>query len=59
MIRGRIIQHTSHHKKIKTQELLKLENIIKQAETELKQQMTQDGMRKLTRLKYQYNNTKG
>lgn len=54
VIRGRIIQRTSYHKKIKTQELLGLENIIKQAETELKQQMTQDGMRKLTKLKYQY-----
>uniref|UniRef100_A0A3B4Z9Q3 exodeoxyribonuclease III n=1 Tax=Stegastes partitus TaxID=144197 RepID=A0A3B4Z9Q3_9TELE len=56
VIRGRIIQHTSYQKKIRTQELLELENRIKQAETELKQQMTQDGMRKLTKLKYQYNN---
>ena len=42
--------------KIKTRELLELENVMKQAETELKQHMTQDGMRKLTKLKYQYNN---
>ena len=33
-----------------------MENTIKQAEIELKQQMTQDGMRKLTKLKYQFNN---
>ena len=56
MIRGHIIVHTSHHKKSKTWELIELENIIKQAETELKQQVTQDGMRKLKKLKYQYNN---
>lgn len=39
VIRGRIIQHTSYHKKIRTQELLELENIIKQTETQLKQRM--------------------
>ncbi len=56
VIRGRIIQHTSYQKKNKTRELLELENLIKQTETELKHRMTQDGMRKLTKLKYQYNN---
>lgn len=56
VIRGRIIQHTSHRKKANAQQLLDLESKIKDAETKLKQRITCDGLRELTRLKYQYNN---
>lgn len=56
VLRGRIIQHTSFRKRINAQELLELERKIKCAETELKRQMSHNGLRELTRLKYKYNN---
>ncbi len=55
VLRGRIIQYASFIKKSKARELVELEGHIKSAEAELKQRMSSDGLRELTRLKYRYN----
>lgn len=55
VLRGRIIQHTSFQKRASAQKLIDLEREIKRAESELKRRMSQEGLRELTRLKYQHN----
>lgn len=51
-LRGFIIQHSAHKKKQSNAEVLRLEKEIKVEELKLKQNMSTEGLKKLTQLKF-------